>query len=257
MNLRATRRAGVLGWALASSISGYALTRLRGPLSLEQRALWLNSMATGVLKALGIRCRIHGQPPARGLVVSNHLSYLDIAIFSATIPCFFVSKAEIGQWPFFGWTARTGATIFIDRSSRASAANVAAQMAERLRLSVPVLFFPEGTSTDGSHVLRFHSTLFEPAVVAGTPITAASICYILEDGRQERDLCWYDDMHFITHLWKALAAPGFSAEVCFGDPHTYPDRRTAANQTHAEVAAMRTRQVREDGVASKDRCLQT
>lgn len=172
-------------------------------------------------------------------MVSNHLSYLDIAIISSVMPCFFVSKAEIAAWPYFGRAARTGGTLFIDRKSRASAAEVARQMAERLRLPVPVLLFPEGTSSDGSRVLRFHSSLFEPAIVAGGPVTAAAVRYVLDAGAHERDLCWFDDTLFLPHLWKTLGTPGFSADVTFGEPRTYPDRRTAANATHDQVAAMR------------------
>jgi 1-acyl-sn-glycerol-3-phosphate acyltransferase len=90
-------------------------------------------------------------------VVSNHLSYIDILVLAAAMPCFFVAKIEIGGWPFFGKAARSNGTIFVDRGSLASAMSVAEQMTERLKLPipVPVLLFPEGTSTDGSQVIRF------------------------------------------------------------------------------------------------------
>ena len=172
-------------------------------------------------------------------MVANHLSYLDIVILSAAMPCFFVSKAEVGRWPYFGRAARTGGTLFIDRKSRTSTAEVARQIAERLPLPVPVLLFPEGTSSDGSQVLRFHSSLFEPAVAARAPVTAASVRYVIDGGKRERDLCWFDDSLFLPHLWNALGTEGFSAEVTFGEPRFYPDRRTAANVTHDEVASMR------------------
>jgi 1-acyl-sn-glycerol-3-phosphate acyltransferase len=228
-----------LGIALGGSVLRYWFLRVRGPLTLEMRAVWLQSMAHACLDALGIHCRVYGEAPAHGLIVANHLSYLDVPILSSVTPCFFVSKSEIDRWPFFGKAARTGGTIFIDRSSRASAANVARQIAERLSLPVPVLFFPEATSTDGSQVLRFHPTLFEPAAAAGVPVTAAAIRYVLEDGRPERDLCWFGDDPFLPHIWKALGAVGFFAEVRFGEPHVYADRRAAAFATHAEITAMR------------------
>jgi 1-acyl-sn-glycerol-3-phosphate acyltransferase len=156
------------------------------------------------------------------------------------MPCFFVAKAEIAHWPFFGMATRNGGTIYIDRASRASAGRVAEEMEERLSLPVPVLFFPEGTSTDGSSLLRFHTRLFEPAVRTGALVTPASVRYLLEDGTAERELCWFGNDPFLPHLWKVLGASGFSAEVRFGEPHLYLDRRTAAEQTHAEIAAMRT-----------------
>ncbi len=131
-------------------------------------------------------------------MVSNHLSYLDIVIISSVMPCFFVSKSEIQRWPYFGEAARSGGTIFIDRKSRASTADVVAQIGQRLTLPIPVLLFPEGTSSDGAQVLRFHSSLFEPAVAAGACITTAAVRYGLEAGRQERDLCWFDDTAFLA-----------------------------------------------------------
>jgi 1-acyl-sn-glycerol-3-phosphate acyltransferase len=102
-----------------------------------------------------------------------------------------------------------------------------------------VLLFPEGTSSDGSRVLRFHSSLFEPAFAAAAPITAAAVRYVLEEGKHERDLCWFDDSLFLPHLWKVLGTAGFFAEVTFGEPHGYPNRSAAAEVTHNGVAAMR------------------
>jgi 1-acyl-sn-glycerol-3-phosphate acyltransferase len=239
MMLRQVRRAVALMSVLALCVVRYWLKRIRGPLTLEMRAVWLQQSAIMILKCMGIGFDVEGQPPACGLVVSNHLSYLDIIIISAAMPCFFVAKMEIGGWPFFGNAARTGGTIFLDRSSLASAMSVADQITERLRLPVPVLLFPEGTSTDGAQVLRFHSRLIDPATTAGAPITAAAIRYVLEGGMKERELCWYGDESFTTHLWKVLGVAGFSAHLHFGEPKIYPDRRTAADETHAEITAWR------------------
>ena len=242
MRLRALRRAVALGFALAACILAYWLARLQGPLSLMQQAQWLHGAACRVVKALGIRCIVRGQPPSQGLVVSNHLSYLDIVIISSVMPCFFVSKSEIRGWPYFGKAARSGGTIFIDRKSRASTAEAAGQIGERLKLPIPVLLFPEGTSSEGAQVLRFHSSLFEPAIAGGASVTAAAVRYGLEGGGRERDLCWFDDTAFLPHLWKTLGSAGFSAEVTFAEPRRYPDRRAAAQATHDEVAAMRARE---------------
>jgi 1-acyl-sn-glycerol-3-phosphate acyltransferase len=236
--LRALWRAGMLGLALALCVLRFWLAHLRGPLTLERGALWLHSACSLVLAAMGIHYRVQGEPAARGLVVSNHLSYLDIVIYSAAMPCFFVSKAEVNRWPYFGKAARAGGTLFIDRSRRSSAEAVAAQISERLHLPVPILFFPEGTSTDGRQVRRFHARLFQPAVLAHAPVTAASIRYVIESG-DERELCWHDDTHFLAHLWKTLGTRGFFAELRFGQPRVYSDRRAAATQTHDEIAAMR------------------
>lgn len=239
MSLRACRRAVALAFVLIKCILRFWIMRLKGPRTLERRALWLQKSCTDVLDSLEIRHSVEGTPPQSGLVVSNHLSYLDIAVLSGAMPCFFVSKAEVDNWPFFGKAARSGGTLFIDRSSIASAGKVAEMIGERLRLPVPILLFPEGTSTDGSAVLRFHSRLFEPAIVAGAPITAASIRYSLEDGTPERELCWFGDDTFFPHLVKTLRSARISAEVRFGEARTYTDRRVAADRTRDEVVAMR------------------
>ncbi len=243
MSLRALRRAVALVFALGLMFLRYWKGRLHGPYTMERRALWMQASARLVIKSLGIQTTVEGIPPTRGLIVANHLSYLDIVILSAAVPCFFVAKAEIGTWPYFGEAARSGGTIFIDRASRTSAASVTQQIAQRLHMNVPVLFFPEGTTTDGTQLLRFRSRLFEPATAAQVPVTAASIRYVLSDGTPETELCWYGAAGFLPHLWKALGTAGFSAHVRFGEPRISLDRRPAADATHAEVAAMREGEV--------------
>jgi 1-acyl-sn-glycerol-3-phosphate acyltransferase len=239
MSLRRIRRAVALVFALSISILRLGLLRLRGPFTLERRALWIQSTARLVRSSLGIRARITGLLPTRGLLVSNHLSYLDIAVYASMLPCSMVAKAELSSWPVFGMMARASGALFVDRSSRSSALAVTEQVAERLQGPLPVLFFPEGTSTDGSDVLRFHSRLFTPAVDQGAPVTAATVRYVTEDGTPERELCWFGDAPLVPHLWKALGVAGFYAEVHFGEPKVYRHRRIAADQTHDEIAAMR------------------
>jgi 1-acyl-sn-glycerol-3-phosphate acyltransferase len=241
MTLRRMRRAVALVVEILLCIIRFWLLRLQGPRTLERRALWGQGCAHRFLACLEIDYKIVGVPPAGGLVVANHLSYLDVVVLSAAMPCFFVAKMEIGGWPFFGRAARSGGTIFVDRGSAESAKSVAEQMKERLKLSipVPVLLFPEGTSTDGSEVIRFHSRLIDPATSLGVPITTAAIRYMIHDGTPERELCWYGDETFLKHLWKVLGVGGFEAVVRFGEPHVYTDRRVAADATHDEIAAMR------------------
>jgi len=187
---------------------------------------------------MGICVEVEGEVPKHGLVVANHLSYLDIVILSAAMPCFFVAKTEVGAWFYFGEAARAGGTLFIDRSRRASAEKVAAEISERLKLRVPVLFFPEGTSTDGT-MLKFHSSLFEPAIRGGAPVTAVAIKYVLEGGRPERKLCWFGDEVLTPHLMRTLNAAGFHAHLRFGKARMYESRRAAAEGTFGEIAGVR------------------
>jgi lyso-ornithine lipid O-acyltransferase len=238
MSFRFTRRAVALVLVLAAAVLRYWILRIWGPFTLERRAVWLQGTCIRILRSLEIRCEVKGEIPTSGLVVSNHLSYLDIVILSAAMPCFFVAKSEIRGWPYFGRAARAGGTLFIDRSRRASAEKVAGLISERLKLRVPVLFFPEGTSTNGT-MRRFHSGLFEPAIRDGAPVTAVAIRYVMDDGTPERELCWFGDDALAPHLAKTLKAPGFHANLQFGQPRRYEHRREAADETFAEIAAMR------------------
>ena len=239
MIFRAIRRAVALVFALFLSIVRYWLLRLRGPISLERRAMWGQQPCRLILACVGIRLRVEGTPPTQGLVVSNHLSIIDVLILSADMPCFFVAKIEVGGFSYFGWAARCSGTIFLDRSSLESAMSVADQMKERFKLQIPVLLFPEGTSTDGLKLLPFHPRLIDPATSTGTQITTATVRYDLKGGRPEKELCWWGDESFGAHLLKILGVAGFTAMVRFGEPRTYPDRRTAADATRDEIAAFR------------------
>ena len=207
----------------------------------RQRAEWMHFCGRVVLAAMGIHYRVEGDPPAGStLIVANHLSYLDIVIASAALPCAFVAKREIGSWLFFGPLSKIGGAIFVDRASRASAWDAADRMALRLADGVPVVLFPEGTSTDGREVTRFHSTLFAPAIEGPLPVTPAAIFYERIGTGTERDLCWFGDESFLPHLLRVLEVDGFTAVVRFGPSEVFPDRQTAAWRSHDAVAAMRS-----------------
>jgi lyso-ornithine lipid O-acyltransferase len=209
-------------------------------ITAQQRAEWMHFCAHVVLAAMGVHYRVEGQLPAAStLIVSNHLSYLDIVIASAALPCAFVAKLEIGSWPFFGPLSKMGGAIFVDRDSRGSAWETADEMALRLAEAVPVVLFPEGTSTDGSEVIRFHSSLFASAVEGSLPVVPAAIYYEMSGAGTERDLCWFGNETFLPHLLRVLEVDGFTAVVRFGMPEVFPDRQTAAWRSHDAVTRMR------------------
>jgi 1-acyl-sn-glycerol-3-phosphate acyltransferase len=235
--------------SLAEVAVRFIILRLRygSRLELWQRAHWLHHACTIILRRLDMRLECRGARPAQGLVCSNHLTYLDILVHAAAAPCVFVSKREVGRWPAFGFFARCGGTIFVDRQSRASANQVVRQIAAVLATGVPVLLFPEGTSTDGGSVLRFHPTLLEPAVQQGAEITPAAIGYRAR-GVAERELCWFDAAPFLPHLLRTMTCEGIVAEVEFyPEGGAYSDRKTAALELHDKVQAMRTRMARDAG----------
>src|SRR5512146_1295334 len=139
--------------------------------SRMQCARWLHERCARALRALNVQISIEGELPSGGLIVSNHLSYLDIPVLSAALPCVFVSKAEVEDRPIFGRYARWAGSVFVRRHDRADAARANTNVGDALRNGVPVVLFPEGTTTNGERVLRFHSTMLQPAIDAEASIT--------------------------------------------------------------------------------------
>lgn len=179
-----------------------------------------------------------GSLPATGLIVSNHLSYLDILFYASLMPCIFVSKSEVLSWPLFGILARWG-TIFIERDRMHSVDEPARRMADALTTGVPVVLFPEGTSSDGRTVLPFRAALFQPAIVTQTPILPAAISYLLADG-VEADLCYYGEITFLPHLFGALARERVEAKISLkGEARIYSDRKIAASSAWQDVVSLR------------------
>jgi 1-acyl-sn-glycerol-3-phosphate acyltransferase len=187
-----------------------------------------------------MRVQCIGHLPEQGLVVSNHLSYLDILFYAALMPCIFVAKSDVRSWPVFGLLARCGGTIFVKRERTSGVGDTTRQMTEALAASIPILLFPEGTSTDGSEVLRFHPSLLEPAMRSNARITVAAIGYRIADA-EERDLCYYGDDTFGPHLVRSLGMRDIRGEIRFQhESPTWTDRKSAARELHREVTAMRT-----------------
>jgi 1-acyl-sn-glycerol-3-phosphate acyltransferase len=245
VNWRAAWRGFLLIASLLLCAVRFLVARLVALLSgrqvtTRQRAEWMHLCGRVVLSALGIGFRVEGVLPSGSiLIAANHLSYLDIVIASAAVPCVFVAKQEVGNWPFFGPLSKMGGAIYVDRNSRIDAWEAAGEMATRLKEGVPVVLFPEGTSTDGSEVTRFHSTLFEPAVEARLQVVPAAFLYEMSGAASELDLCWFGDESFLPHLLRVLKVDGFTAVLRFGAPEVYPDRQTAAWRSHDAVSAMR------------------
>jgi 1-acyl-sn-glycerol-3-phosphate acyltransferase len=235
----------MLGAALVEVAASFGLRRQQWnggkPLTTRERAAWLQRAAATVLKRIGMEVMAEGHPPQHGLMVSNHLSYLDVLAYASTMPCAFVAKREVREWPVFGAFATMAGTIYVDRERRSANDGAARLIEDTLAAGVPVILFPEGTSSDGSRVLPFHSSLFEPAVQTNAVVTAAAIGYA-SSAAEEAALTYYGDDVFGTHLVRTLGLRGLKARVAFATTaQRYEDRKTAARATHAEVELLRGR----------------
>jgi 1-acyl-sn-glycerol-3-phosphate acyltransferase len=231
----------VLLVSLLEVLVRFAVLRIRrgGDVGQELRAEWLHRACRMIARRLSMQVTVCGPLPSSGLIVSNHLSYLDILFFSSQMPCLFVSKAEVLSWPIFGILARCGGTIFVDRSRSAVVDMVSSQIRRALEMGIPVVLFPEGTSTDGSTVLNFFPALFEAAVQADAPVFPSAIACEFDGGR-EVELCYYGDITFGPHLLTALGRRGVHARIAFSaNAMHYADRKSAAKLSREQVMAHR------------------
>lgn len=184
-----------------------------------------------IARIMGLRIHVDGKIADKPvLLVANHISWMDIVVFTAITPLSFVAKQEVGTWPGVRVLAKLQRTIFVDREKRTESLKSATEIAERLRNGDNVVLFPEGTSSDGNRVLDFKSTLFAGAASADgdTPIQTIAIAYTFLGGvplgRRTRPLvAWYGDMEMASHVWNLLKAGPLDVHVRIGEPMTLSD----------------------------------
>ena len=168
----------------------------------------------GMMACAGVRVAAEGVPPPLGaLVVSNHLTYLDIAAVGSVAPVVFVSKAEVRRWPFVGLVAALGGTVYVDRSRKRDVIRVLRGMKEALARGDRVLVFPEATSTDGSTIRPLKPALLASAAESNSPVYWMTISYRTPAGSptaRER-VCWWQGTGFVAH---ALGLFGLRRVYC-------------------------------------------
>ncbi|QBY00564.1 1-acyl-sn-glycerol-3-phosphate acyltransferase [Rhodophyticola sp. CCM32] len=194
-------------------------------------------------RCLSLRRKVTGQPMAgRGAFVANHVSWLDIFVLNACKRMYFVAKAEVRGWGGIGWLARGTGTVFINRR-RGEARAQQALFEDRLQAGHKLLFFPEGTSTDGLRVLEFKSTLFaaffSDRLRDHLHIQPVTLRYTAPEGEDRRFYGWWGDMGFGPGLLRVLAAPGGGeVEVIYHPPLTvsdFADRKALAKAAETAV----------------------
>ena len=211
---------------------------------LEQR---IQQWGRTMLERLGIELRVVGTPAPAGpmLLVSNHISWVDILALQAVCPCRFVAKADVARWPLVGTVVTGGGTIYVKRESRRDAMRVVERMAEALKDGYILAVFPEGTTGDGSSVLPFHSSLIQAAISAGAPVQPVAMRIVdAESGRPSRAVSYMGDESLAGSVWRTLCARRLRAVVTFGTPQVADgrDRRAWARDLRSEIVAMRQSQ---------------
>jgi 1-acyl-sn-glycerol-3-phosphate acyltransferase len=218
---------------------------VKRPATREARAEWLHGFCARSMRGMGVGLKVVGQFPERGVIIANHLGYLDIVAFAALRRCVFVSKAEIARWPVLGWMTTMAGTVYVERGRGGSAVKARGGMRAAAAAGLPVVFFPEGTTSNGEAVLKFHSGLLAQAMDAGEAIWPAFVTYRLTQPNVPEmnvadKVCYWGDTPMLGHIFTLLGLHGIEVEVRFGEaPIQFScediHRKTAAVEARAAV----------------------
>ncbi len=198
------------------------------------RARITQAWSAKLLRILNIVLSVHGARPDEDathlIVVSNHVSWLDIFVINSTQPSRFIAKSEIRDWPIAGWLVEHAGTIFVRRAKRSDTSRTNAEIHEALAQGDAVAIFPEGTTTAGNQLLKFHTSLFEPAVANAAHVSPAAIRYRQLDGEPAEAALFIGETTFSESINAIIAQPKMIAEI------TFAPSIAAATMTRRELA---------------------
>ena len=228
---------------VVSTIVVYAVwwvTHFFVPNKVYWRQLSFSAWIQSFVRISSMRIEVIGTPPCPPFfLVTNHLSYTDIAALRAVVRGVFVAKVEVSSWPVAGRIVRDMGTIFIDRGNRRDIPRAGEKVMERLADGEGVIVFPEGTSGRGDTVLPFNSSFLEFSARAETPVTYAAITYRTDQGELPASIavCWWDETTFFQHLFRLFTLPDYTAVINFGDePVVATDRKQLARELERRIA---------------------
>jgi 1-acyl-sn-glycerol-3-phosphate acyltransferase len=200
--------------------------------------------AARLVAIMGLEVRVSGTPPAAherpGLIAANHISWLDIFVIQGVSPARFIAKSEVRDWPLAGWIAERAGTIFIRRERRRDTARINELVHAALAAGDSVGLFPEGTTSEGDTLLKFHSSLFEPAVANEAQVHPCGVRYERPDGSPCRAMAYVGELSFMQSLGLAIRQRGVVARVAFAPAIDTRglDRREATRRAEAAVASL-------------------
>ncbi len=241
------RLARLLRWTrlLLHVGAGLALVGMLYPrVSPRRRARLTGWWARKLLRILNIVLSVHGArpgPEARNVIIAaNHVSWVDIFVISAAHPARFIAKSEIRDWPIAGWLVDKAGTIFIRRARRSDTAKINEVMHAVLAEGATIGFFPEGTTTGGDRLLKFHTSLFEPAVVNAATLAPVAIRYRASDGERSSAMAFIGEISFAESVGLIIRQKSTIAEITFAPPIAASghSRRELALLAETAVAAI-------------------
>ena len=170
-----------------------------------------------VIGAVGVKCHYSGSQFRSGaLLVSNHISWLDISVIGSSFPVVFLANSEIAGWPILGWLIKKAGTLFIERGRGSQQA--LKELTDSLKGNRSVLIFPEGKTTDGSTVIRFQPRLFQSAINCGAVVQPVAIRYVDKNRARANRMSFHGDIGFLESLWKTVCGGIIHAEIFIIEP---------------------------------------
>ncbi len=229
---RQSWRALRMAWHLAR---GLAITTLLFPrATTAQRREHVRRWSAELLALLAIESRITGSiVAAEGNLVflANHVSWLDIFVIDAQAPARFIAKSELARWPLVGRLLRDTQTIFLERARKADMRRVNAMATDALARGDRLAVFPEGTTTDGTKLLKFHGSLLQPVIDANGRVQPIALRYTYADGRHSLAPEYAGDTSFLRSFWRVCGARAHVVEITALPPVP------AAGRSRRELAA--------------------
>jgi 1-acyl-sn-glycerol-3-phosphate acyltransferase len=214
-------------------------------LDQSQKNKRVEAWAGALLDKLAIQLVVKGVPPAAGpmLLVSNHISWLDILVMHASKHCRFVSKADVKHWPILGALATGAGTLYIERESRRDAMRVVHHMCEALQNGDILAVFPESTTGNGVDLLPFHANLLQAPIVCNLPVQPVALKYLDPDsGQTSQAMSYVGDESLLESLWGTLKSKGVIARVTYGESQMSNDRsrRMWSDDLRSEIERLKT-----------------
>jgi len=236
--VRWTRLMTHLGWA--AFMLRFLYPRADGARRRELGSRWSQDL----LALLAIRLECEGDPPQSledgALIAANHVSWLDVFAIGAVRHTRFVAKSEIRDWPVAGMIAERAGTIFVHRARRHDTGRIATHVKDALAAVDCVGLFPEGTTTEGDQLLKFHSSLFEPAVANGTRVHPVAVRYLHPDGTPCLAAAFVGELTFAQSLGLVIRTREMVVRVAFAPPvePAGRNRREIAGETQQRIASL-------------------
>jgi len=208
--------------------------------SRDRRWRAIQRWSAGVCRIVGLELKVTGAPPAADrpiLVVSNHVSWLDIHVIHSAWRVRFVAKSEVRGWPVICWLAARTGTLFIDRRRRRHAASINRAIHDAFAAGDAVAVFPEGTTSEGTQLLRFHASLLQPAVDEGALVVPIALRYVDDHGEVDTTPSYVGDRSLLESMSAVVSARRLRAQLQFLAPID------AAGRTRRELARLSHRAI--------------